>query len=233
VDVTPRQPPNQDGPQDPGQSHSSDAPGDLAALLLAHRETIASVIRAEAGTVLLRFESVDDLAQGVGQEAVRGLDAFRWQGEAAFVAWLRQIARRHLANRRDYWFACKRNPGAILRLTFTGAGGQPVDRRELADTSTGPATFAFRREQLVIVTKAMAMLLPRDRDLVTWTTDGASASEIASRLGVSLDAAEKARSRAVERLRKAFALLSRPAVREPPPARDDDAPPGDTAELHP
>lgn len=187
----------------------TEPPRDIPTLLADHRGVIEAVVRKEAGIVLLRFETIDDLVQGVSQEAVRAAGAFRYEGAEAFVGWIRVVARRYLSGRKDYWLAHKRNPGQVLRLTFTGGEGRRLERPELADTGTGPATFAFRREQLVQATRALAMLLPRDRDIVTWVAEGASTPEIAQRLEVSEDAAEKARTRALERLRKAFAILSR------------------------
>lgn len=187
---------------------------DIRRLLLTHGGTVESIVRREAGIVLQKFETVEDLAQGITQEAIRAGSDFDWRGEDAFKAWLSVVARRYLSGRRDYWFARKRNPGRVLRLTFSGdEQGPPAHDRGLADTATGPATFAFRREQLILATRALDMLLPRDRDLVTWLAAGATAPDIATRLGVSIDAAEKARERAVERLRKAFVILSRRHVR--------------------
>jgi DNA-directed RNA polymerase specialized sigma24 family protein len=55
----------------------------------------------------------------------------------------------------------------------------------------------------------MGLLLPRDRELVTWASNGLTGPEMATRLGISEEAAEKARARALERLRKAFSLVSR------------------------
>jgi DNA-directed RNA polymerase specialized sigma24 family protein len=50
--------------------------------------------------------------------------------------------------------------------------------------------------------------MSRDRELVSWASNGLSTAEIAARLGISQEATEKARARALERLRKAFALVS-------------------------
>ena len=57
----------------------------------------------------------------------------------------------------------------------------------------------------------MALLLPRDRDIVRWTTEDLSIEEQADRLGISRESATKAQSRALERLRKAYRLVSRHA----------------------
>ncbi|HLO39737.1 MAG TPA: sigma-70 family RNA polymerase sigma factor [Phycisphaerales bacterium] len=179
----------------------------VESLVIEHRGVLDALVRREAGIVLLRFESVDDLVQGISQEAIRSSKGFTYGGPSAFASWLTLIGRRYLSARRDYWLAHKRNPGNVLRLTVSGSGTRPRPRAELADTATGPATFAFRREQLILATRAMAMLLPRDREIITMMSEGLQGAQIAERLGVSLDAAEKARTRAVERLRKAFELL--------------------------
>jgi len=180
----------------------------LTELLEAHRQMLEGMIRREAGALLLRFDTPEDLVQGVMHEAVRALPNLEWQGEEAFRAWLVTIARRHVAGRRDYWFACKRNSGEILRLTLSTAFGGN-ERSELADSSAGPSTFANRREQLVLVTRAMAMLLPRDRDLVSWSASGIELAQIATWLDLTPEGADQARRRALDRLRKAFVLASR------------------------
>ncbi len=193
--------------QPPGQAEF-DLPGRLS----AHAGQLLGFVRREAGAALLRFDAPEDLVQGVHQEALRAAAQFEWRGEEAFLGWLYQIARRHMSGRRDYWFALKRNCVGALRLTWTGSDGS-VRQANLADTATGPATFAQRREQLVLMTRAIALLLPRDREIVRWTSDGVSLEDQALRLGVTADAAARARSRAIERLRKTFELVSRKAAR--------------------
>lgn len=190
-------------------TNAEQSPPDLKALMIRFQPAVLTLVREEAGVLLLRFETPEDLVQGVFQEALRSTSSLQWRGDESFKGWLFTIARRHLSNRRDYWFACKRNPGAILRLTLTGADGGRIERRELADTATGPATFAFRREQLVLASKSLAMLLPRDREIVTWASEGAEIGEIAARLGISEESAQRARSRALDRLRKTFTLMQR------------------------
>ncbi|MBL8769345.1 MAG: sigma-70 family RNA polymerase sigma factor, partial [Planctomycetes bacterium] len=52
-------------------------------------------------------------------------------------------------------------------------------------------------------------LLPRDQELVRYSTDGMPIEQIAKLLGVSYDAAEQARRRAMDRFKKAYELLTR------------------------
>lgn len=187
----------------------------LESLLVRDRPKLLEFVARQAGAPLLRFESAEDLVQGVHHEALRGADRFEWRGEEEFTGWLRLVAKRYLAGRRDYWFAMKRNGGALLRLSWVAEdgnrnaspGGGGSDRRP-ADTRTGPLTFAFRREQIVLATRAAAMLMPRDRDIVNWCVEGVELDEQAARLGISRKAAEHARDAALERLRKVFRLVS-------------------------
>ncbi len=177
---------------------------DPAQLIAAAQGLLADLARREAGIALLRFESVDDLVLGMQQAALQSLPSLVWSGDAAFRGWLVQIARRHLSARRDHWFALKRHGGAILRLTLSG-GDAPTN------VGPGPRTLAQRREELASITKAMALLPERDRELILWTSEGASFDEQARRLGVEPDAARKAASRAMERLRKTLRILTMPS----------------------
>ncbi len=185
---------------------------DLSSLLVQYQPQLLAFAQREAGIPLLRFESADDLVQGIHHEALSSPDRFEWRSEKEFLGWVFTIARRCLSARRAYWFALKRNCGKVLRLTWSGPGADASSYRlDPADTGTGPSTFAFRRERLVLATKAITLLLPRDRDIVRWTTEGKSIEEQAARLGISRESATKAQSRALERLRKAYHLVSRHA----------------------
>jgi RNA polymerase sigma factor (sigma-70 family) len=178
---------------------------DLETLLEFHRPRLVAFFAKRAGPLLLRFETPEDLAQGAQTEALRAKDGFEYRDESTFLGWLFTIARRHLSARRDHWFALKRNRAGVLRLTWDGGDANG----DVAGTRTGPGTFAERREELVLITRAMDLLPDRDRQLVRWTSEDVPLAEQAERLGIGYHAAEKARTRAVERLRKAFTLINR------------------------
>lgn len=187
-------------------------PADLTFRIAEATPLLIEIARRDAGAALLRFESVEDLAAGMQQEALRSLPALVWQGEEAFRGWLLQIARRHLHGRRDHWFALKRFGAPALRLTLQhGTGSPPAG-------GMGPRTFAQRREELAAVTKAMDLLPTRDRELITWSAEGLTHQEIAERIGASPEAARKATTRAIERLRKTFAIVTAPRADPPSPA---------------
>jgi len=178
---------------------------DLPELLVQHRVHLLRFVERRAGPVL-RFETADDLVQGVHLHALEHKHKFEYRGVEPFLAWLHEVARRYVGDRRDHWSALKRRPAQLFRLTqaaTTGGGGvaEPAERR------TGPSTFAARREQLELAVQALDMLMPRDRELVRWTSEGFDDEDIAHKLHLEPKSAARARQRALDRFRTAHQLL--------------------------
>jgi len=185
------------------------SPDELSSLLAKHRDDLKRFV-ARQGSGLLRHETEDDLVQGVQLKALGVAALVEHRGEHEFFAWLSSVARQYIADRHAYWSALRRKAGRMLRITArhttsapATAGVDPIAR------VTGPSTLAARREDLALATRALALLLPRDQELVRWMTEGIAIADVAERLGVGYDAAERARLRALERFRKTFELLSR------------------------
>lgn len=180
---------------------------DFAKLLEEYRGDLERFLARRAGWIL-RYETPEDLLQGLHVRALeRGRD-FEYRGKEPFLKWLYTVARTHLADRHAYWSALKRRSANLLRLTSGGTPRDPDSVREPAGERTGPSTFADRREQLAIAVKALAVLPDRDRKLVRWSSEGVDLPEQAERLGLSYEACKRARQRALERFRKAFRLAS-------------------------
>lgn len=183
----------------------------LARLLEDHRGALLAYVRRHAGA-LLRRETAEDLAQIVCVHVLEHETSFRYEGDEAFRGWLFALARSCLGERRDYWSAQRRRPERLLHLTSADTP-RPGAAREPAGRKTGPGTAASRKEQIALAAKALALLLPRDAQLIRWTAEDLPLAEQARKLGVSYDAVEKARHRALERYRQAFALLVRKGAR--------------------
>lgn len=180
-------------------------PARLPELLVRYRVDLLRFVERRAGP-LLRFETPDDLVQGIHLRALEHQDRFEYRGREPFLGWLHELARNYLSKRRAHWSALKRRPAGLFRLTRAeGTGGVA----EPAGAGTGPATFAERREMLTLAVQALDLLMERDRQLVRWASRGVTTDEIAERLDLSRTSAERARQRAVERFRKAFRLLRR------------------------
>lgn len=175
----------------------------------AMRPELVGFARKHAGANLLARENEDDLAQSIVLEVLGGAASFEYIGESETRAFVFRVARRHLADRWRYWQALKRSSGKVLRLDWTRTGSASGAVLDAATSQTGPSTFAYRREQLEVAAQTLALLLPRDRELVTWAADGLSLESQAQRLGISYDALVMARSRALQRFQKTFELVRR------------------------
>jgi len=179
----------------------------LAALLPAHEEDLGRFVGRHAGR-LLRYESREDLVQGIHLRALERGSGFTWRGREPFLAWLYAVARTHLADRHAYWSALRRKPAGLLRLTAGGTDPQGVDP---SLSAAGPSTFSALREQVDLAVRALALLPERDRALVQWAAQRVPGAEQAARLGLSADACESAGRRAVARFRKAYVIVLRGA----------------------
>jgi RNA polymerase sigma factor (sigma-70 family) len=199
--------------EESGSDHADpgDPPG-LDDLLAAHHGDLTRLVQARAG-LLLKFESGRDIVQAVCVKALEFRDRFVYRGEQAFLSWLRELAVHCMANRRRYWSRRKRMAGRMLRIS--SAGGSSGSKRAVNPpaASMGPSTVANREEQYRLAMQAIPLLLPRDQKLVEWIAEGISIDEIASRLGVSYDAAERARERAISRFSRLLSLVRRPRGR--------------------
>lgn len=177
----------------------------LASLLEAHRGKLARWLDRHASG-LLRHESLDDLTQGVCVRAIEGAARFEYRGEGEFVRWLEAIARQHVADRHAYWSAGKRAAGALLRITQAGPATRTSGVNPPAHTA-GPRTRAERKDDLDLANQALAMMLPRDREILLAASRDESDAEIAAALGIQVEAAGRARLRALDRFRRTFEVL--------------------------
>ena len=181
----------------------------LADLLERHRAELLRLVASEARGLLNR-ESANDLVQDICLRALRQEDQFSYRGDREFLGWIRRIARQQIADRHDYWSALRRQAGHLLRITssspFESGATQAVHP---IGKTTGPATFADRREMLELAAKSLALMLERDRELVRRVNLGHDIPQLAEYLGVTYDAAEAAKRRALERFRKTFELVRR------------------------
>lgn len=182
---------------------------DLEALLATHQSELTRVVRQQARGIL-RYETLDDLIQGVNCHALSVAGRFEYQGQPQFLSWLAQVAKQHVASRLQYWSRLKRGSARLLRLT-QGDVSRLGDSRVAVPAESGPGvtTFAWRREQLTLVARAMNVLSDRDRQFVRWAADDLPLAEQATQLGLTYAATQRAAARAVERFRKTFRLVSR------------------------
>lgn len=179
----------------------------LTELLVRHHHELLRRLRSR-GAGLLHHETVEDLAQGVHLRALKAADHFDYQGHEAFLGFLSQLVRAHVADRHEYWAAARRNGGALMRVTQMGGGSTMGNGVNPASPNSGPVTFAQRRDLLTIAAQAVDVLLPRDQQIVGMISAGLSISEMAEQLSLSEHTVRRTKLRAVDRFRQAFELLA-------------------------
>ncbi len=181
----------------------------LEKLLVEHDENLHAFVRNNASLLALRYESVEDIVQGVHLQALKAGEKFEYRSDKEFFGWIYQIARHYMYNRTAYWKALRRNSGGLIRIYETETDGfDPVD------TGTSPSSIAARREQIVTLTRALARIRTSDRDLLKKAAEGASIEALAEERGVSYDAVKQARLRALGRLRKMHKLIERATINQ-------------------
>ena len=176
----------------------------LDELIEDHRELLSGFL-ARHGAGVLRFDALDDLVQGTILHVLEARADFHWQGPEAFRAWLFTLARSYIARRHRHWRALKRDAGRVVRFSLTGSATSVG--LEPWISQTGPLTFSVRKESLRLAVKALSVLTERDRDLVMGEAQGENLADQAARMGLSYEAAQRARLRAIERFKTAYEVL--------------------------
>ena len=73
------------------------------------RNALLSIANQEVDSAILPREAPSDIVQDTIVEAQRGLDGFRGRTEREMMAWLRQVVRHNISNRRRSNTADKRD----------------------------------------------------------------------------------------------------------------------------
>jgi RNA polymerase sigma-70 factor (ECF subfamily) len=160
----------------------------------------------------LRMCGNEDDAGEVAQESLismaRSLRDFR--GEASVSSWLYAIARSFCIKKR------RRGKFAPVREESLDVPGMDADQR-LADPAPSPEQTATNQELQRALTRAIDGLEPAQREvLVLRDVEGLSAPEVATVLGISIDAVKSRLHRARVAVRQALApVLGRPSDESP------------------
>jgi RNA polymerase sigma-70 factor (ECF subfamily) len=166
----------------------SAATGDRAAveaLLQKYLPSLRAFLRLRAGAEIRAKESTSDLAQSVCRELFEGVGDFRFEGEAAFRAWLFTAALRKVADRAQHYRAQKREAARELSPEARHAGGDALVW-DCYQTVSTPSAYAIAREQATRIERAFDALSEEQREVVTLARiAGLSRAEIGERIGKS------------------------------------------------
>jgi RNA polymerase sigma-70 factor (ECF subfamily) len=176
-------------------------PAALGQLLELYRNYLRLIARSMMGTALVLKLDASDLVQETFLKAHRQFHDFAGADEPGFMAWLRKILVRTVADQAKYHRAGLRNQRREVALEdlLDRAGG--AAQQALADSLPSPSSMAVRRERSVLLADALAKL-PADYRTVfeLRNIEHIPFNEIAVRLGRSPGAVRVLWTRAMQRL---------------------------------
>ena len=176
----------------------------LGRLLELYRRYLALLARVQIGQRLQGKVDASDVVQETFLEAHRGFARFRGSSEGELLCWLRQILAARLADVLRRYLGTQ---GRDVRLEREIA--EDFDRssilldRGLIAPQSSPSQQVARREQCVLLANALGELPGDYREVIVLRhIEGLTFSDVAQRMGRSLDSVEKLWMRALVRLRK-------------------------------
>jgi RNA polymerase sigma-70 factor (ECF subfamily) len=178
--------------------------GDLDAqdaLLARYRDYLVLLARLSLSRALQPKLDASDVAQDALVRAHRGLGEFRGETEDEFVAWLRRILTRPMANANRQFRRSRRTIGRERPIADLVADSSQALSRLPAAAVTSPSRGAERREAGLRVADVLTELKRDDREVLTLRSlEGRPWSEVAERMGRSEEAVRALWGRAIQRL---------------------------------
>jgi len=173
----------------------------VALLIERYRPYLLKIANGETDERYRAKEGDSDLVQETCWKASRVFAQFKGESPEQLRGWLRKILRRRIGDQRDYFRADKRDIGAEVPLQH--ADSCDIQNDHLAADSCSPSEYLVRKEELNIVEQAMLELRERDRDIIELRQkDGYDFAEIAKRLSLTEEAAQKRWVRALKSLKE-------------------------------
>jgi RNA polymerase sigma-70 factor (ECF subfamily) len=182
------------------QARAGDAAA-LGQLLELYRNYLRLIARSMMGQALGLKLDASDLVQETFLKAHRQFAGFAGADEPGFIAWLRKILVRTIADQAKYHRAAVRSHHREVSLEdlLDGAGG--AAQQALADSLPSPSSMAVRRERSVLLADALERLPADYRTVfVLRNIEHVPFNDIAVRLGRSPGAVRVLWTRAMQRL---------------------------------
>jgi RNA polymerase sigma-70 factor (ECF subfamily) len=175
----------------------------LGRLLEAYRAYLTVLARLEISKRLQGKADAADLVQETFLQAHKHFATFRGGTEGELVRWLRQILAATVANLVRHYCGTRRRDVRLEKQLATELDhSSHVLDRALVTQDSSPSQRAARREQAVLLADALDKLPPDYREVIILRhLEGLSFSEVAERMGRSLDSVKKKWTPALAELR--------------------------------
>lgn len=180
--------------------------GDEAAFRALFEGQFARLYRFALARVGGDAALAEDIVQQTFCRAIEHLDAYR--GEAALYTWFCQIRRNIIV---DHWRARGREAATVVPLEDRPEVRAIIETLE-APAILGPETEVWRRDLRRLVQATVDALPERYGDVLEWKyVEGLSVADIATRLAVSVKAAESLLGRARTAFRDGIVAMAETA----------------------
>jgi len=175
----------------------------LGDLLSSYDHYLTLLARVQIGRRLRGKVDPADLVQETFLEAHRQFTRFRGTTEAELTAWLRRILAGQLAQMvRRYVGTQARDVNLERELGAQLDQSSAAIDADLAASISTPSQRASRREQVVLLADALGNLPDDYREVIILRhLEGLTPTEVATRMGRSVDSVQKLWVRALARLR--------------------------------
>ena len=193
---------------DPEQLLLQAQAGDVTALgqlLEKYQSYLMLLARLQIGRRLQGKVDPADLVQETFLNAHRDFAKFRGDTEAEWISWLREILACNLAHLiRRYLGTQRRDVRLERELKQDLNHSSQVLGQSLMTPQSSPSQSASRREQAVLLADALEKLPEDYREVIILShLESLSFSEVALRMGRSVDSVKNLWARALARLRRA------------------------------
>jgi RNA polymerase sigma-70 factor (ECF subfamily) len=178
----------------------------LGQLLQLYGNYLALLTRLHIGRRLQGKVDAQDLVQDTFLNAHRDFAMFRGRSEKEFLAWLRQIHAARIVNTlRRYLGTRGRDVQRECNLAAELDHSSHIMERGLFAAQSSPSQHLAKREQAVVLANELNRLPADYREvLILRHLEGLRFTEVARRMGRSVDSVEKLWVRALARLRRSM-----------------------------
>ena len=176
---------------------------DAVAVVVEHyRPYLRLLAQVSVGRRLQSKLDESDIVQEASLMAARDLPGFRGETEAELTAWLRRVLANVIANTYRHYGRDRRSVHYERELQAE-LDQSSAGFAELSGTESTPSHQAMRREQAVILARALEKLPSHYRQVLVWRElEGLSLAEIAGKLGKSRNSVQKLWARAIQDMRR-------------------------------
>ncbi len=178
----------------------------LGPLLEQYRGYLTLLARWEIGRRLQGKLDASDLVQETFLDAHKNFGQFRGGSEGEFVQWIKKIQSGKLLNHIRHYFGTQaRNAGREQALELELDQSSHMFDRGLVAMQSSPSEKASRREQTILLAKALEKLRPDYREvLILRHLEELTFPQVAERMKRTVNSVQKLWIRALADLRSGF-----------------------------